>query len=173
MVPIVQKVLLELEGLDLPLNLWWPDETLIKFKKDIDQLFNSKVFRIPKTPSSIIEVNTNYFSRIIETEEYEIITPELCLENLELFRYLKEFGLPIPKSSFNDEFEYPSTMLAIKDKKFASVVKVDFSNYTNLDYLIRQGKSLLDHLNSNKEYLPSDFSSDRFIYAEYSRLKVP
>jgi|GEM_PF-6698187 len=173
MIPILQKILLDINGLINPLELWWTDEYLNQFRKNEKELIDSKAFRIPNTSNSILEVNTKSFGSISETGEYDIVLPEACFKRTELYKYFVEFGIPVPMSTFNEEFEYPSTLIVLKNNKNEKIQKIDFSNYTNLDYLISQGKSLTDHLNSKKEYLTKDFSVTRFKYAEYSKMRVP
>jgi hypothetical protein len=173
MTPIVQKILLELEGIKQPLELWWTDEYLNHFRKNEKDIMVLAPLRIPNTSSSILEVNLEFFKGVLETGEYDIISPESLFKKTVLYNYFIEIGIPVPKSSFNEEFKYPSTLIVIKDKTHFQIRKLDFSNYTNLDYLVSQKRSLPDHLNSKKEYLPSEFSAEQFIFAEYSSMKVP
>jgi hypothetical protein len=168
----MQKILLEIKGIEQPLELWWTDDYLNQFRKNEKEVMGLKPFRIPNTPSSILEVNLDFFEGLFETGEYDIIPSELSFKRTALYKYFVEFGIPVPKSTFNEEFKFPSTLIVIRDHHSERILKLDFSNYTNLDYLSYQGKSLTDHLNTRKEYLHEVFSDSRFIYAEYSKMGV-
>lgn len=168
--PLFRKVLIDIKELDFPLEAWLSDSDICGLKFNLASISPEKSIRIPNTPDSIIEFSKSNFIRMEETSEIDLLLPGSSLHLTQFHKFWEHLQFPIPKSTFNDEFEFPITLICLLSKSDQKPIKLDISNYSNLDYLIDRQITILDHLANPKEYSPKNFNPDSFLFAEYLKL---
>lgn len=168
--PLFRKVLIELIGLEEPIEMWWTEQFIEEFPEMVYRDTLNQTLRVKNTPSSMIEFDSNIFINMQITNEIDLLLTGHCLHLTQFHKYCCNSQLPIPKSTFNDDFEFPITLICLTNNSGDSPIKSDFSNYTNLDYLMDRKISLIEHLSNPKEYSLVNFEPSMFLFAEYLKL---
>lgn len=164
--PVLRKVLVNLEGMDQPLEFWWDDEMLNKFESIIEKNDN-RILRAPNTPCSIVEFNLTSLINFRITSITEVLFKGNCFKSTNFFKYYHGLNIPVPLSTFNEEFEFPLTLICLLNKKTRSPFSIDFSNYINLDYLKNKELSMEDVFMEKDNFALTNRFEPKIIFAEF------
>jgi hypothetical protein len=167
--PVLRKVLVELNGLDTPLEFWWDDKMLRTFESMMKSDKES-VIRAPNTPNSIIEFELQNFNDLRVTETTNVVLKGNCLQLTNVFRFYSASNLPLPKHTFNDEFEFPITLICLSKKNLDTPTLIDYSNYINLDYLKNKGLTIGEMILERTKAANRSTNSPQILFAEYTSL---
>lgn len=166
--PILRKVLVELDGLDYPLEFWWDDEMLATFELLLTNDEHA-VIRAPNTPSSIVEFKLQKLKSYRVSKSTNILLKGECLSFTNASQFYKNSQLSLPTHSFNDDFEFSITLICLLKNKAKPPLFLDYSNYINLDYLKANNLTLEEELFGTSEFNHPNIKP-KIIFAEYTTL---
>ncbi|PZV79585.1 hypothetical protein CLV31_11417 [Algoriphagus aquaeductus] len=164
--PVLRKVLVELKGLDSPLEFWWDDKMILGFDK-ILMNSNDVVIRAPNTPTSLVEFRLEKFKSYHITEMTEILLKEQSFVLTNFNKYYQSLRIPTPRESFNDEFDFPLTLICLLNNNLSLPVSIDFSNYLNLDYLKNRNLTIEEAFFDQEEKSSKSQLETKILFAEY------
>lgn len=167
--PVLRKVLVDLHGLDKPLEFWWDDEMLKTFES---LLLNDRksIIRAPNTPSSIVEFEIQAFRNFQVTNTTDVILKGRCLHLTNISNFFCDLNLPFPTHRFNDEFEFPITLICLLKNSNKTASLIDYSNYINLDLLKANGLTLKETLIDSIPVNSNSPNRPKILFAEYTSL---
>lgn len=157
------RALLKIKNINKPIDLVLPQYEADSWT-EMSTLKKSFI-RFKTSPISIIEVNTEFLENL-EINSKTISPSEWNNQATLFIKHLNENYIPIPKDTFNYEFNYPISFILFR--KMNKVFSVDMSNYINLEYLISKDIGIESYLLNKKHWEIMGEKSSKFILAEYS-----
>ncbi len=171
MKPLYKKLHLELLNHFEPIVLWWTDDQIMDWETKKENLsLQSKTFRIKSTPFSYLEFEGDNFISIILMVENQVDTNLDLSKETQFLKYLNLNRLPVPTCTFNEEFDFPISLIAYRNGHRHNFF--DLSNYVTLNYLIENGISFKECINDCNDWTIKDFKTDNLTFIEYSKIKT-
>lgn len=163
--PIYRKALLKIKNINKPIELILSENDTDSWKNL--NFYKTNFIRFSSSPSSILELNLDYLENWVLTEQ-KVPISEWNDQTTLFIKYMKENNLPIPKDSFNFEFDYPVSFVIFDDGK--KPISSDMSNYINLEYLISKDIGVESYLSNQNHWVATKSHYSRIILTEFSKL---
>lgn len=168
--PVLRKVLVELEGLNYPLEFWWDDELIYDFEKILNDSKN-RTIRAHNTPNSIIEFHLSQFKTHLITKTTEVIPSGCGTPFTQIAKYYKSLFLSQPNIIHDGSAEFPNTLICHLNKRTEKSTLLDFSSQITLDILVAKDIEIADYF-ENRIYPTIDQAPPiKLVFAEYAFLQ--
>ena len=165
--PLYRKVLLHLNWMEEPVELWWTD----KFVKSWDrrEIRRLEFIRVQASPYSILEFDPDLIKKLEITDEVRHRDSPYITKSTLFLKYLKREEMPIPKNPILG-FDYPVSFMGFYDAVKREIKYLDCSNYLTLEFLQEDGVMAEDVLMDPDHWDTENFFIEYLMFVEYSML---
>lgn len=166
--PLYKKVLLHLNWMEDPIELWWTDNQINTW--DLKKSRRLEFIRVESSPFSILEFDPDLYNKLVVTDEIRHRDSPYISGSTLFLKYLQQERMPIPKNPILGHFDYPVTFMGFLDSLTQKTKFMDTSNYMTYEF-IKEDKIKAEDLFMNPDYwIIDNFPVENLLFVEYSKI---